>query len=183
MLFNECIPSETSFDWIDFIEKIAAPITIIAIFGIERFLNRQENREKQKRDWYLNVIVYPNLDRVNTFFRIFSEETTVKLEKFNESLKEDLAFSKLNMLKAKEFQSIRHLKHDFDNEFLTLVLVFDRELGLQLRSIIGQLEDNLIDYIDSMKAEKTEQDLFKFQEEIKNNQYLFHSILYSKIGN
>lgn len=108
----------------------------------------EAKRKEIDRQWYLNVIVNPNLELVNSFF----EETKLMCVESTRLL-DSLNGSKINDYKTTKAIRIKLFKdklRTFEYDFIYIVKSYSNNLSEQLMDSNRELEDQVLNFIDNI---------------------------------
>ncbi|MCH6200410.1 hypothetical protein MMU07_12540 [Aquiflexum sp. LQ15W] len=140
----------TGEDVLDFFDKtsgILSAVIIILIFIWERKINKKERINESLVNWYLNVLIERNIQKIDSFFEqleIFFIED-IKVSQNNLFLEdEDINFG----LKLDYIKKFDDLKENFNIQFLTIVSSLDSELYSICLNKINEVEDTVKSHID-----------------------------------
>lgn len=121
--------------------------------------SRDQDQQNQKETWFLNVIVLPQLEPINSFYHdLFNrlEEDRSYISSLASGLHEDYVIS-LAKLKARRKKDI----NDFFDQIIALVESYDVTLSSKVEQHVMNLEDIYVNIIDkySSKEEVSEREL------------------------
>lgn len=119
-------------------------ITLI-IFIIQNSQARKEQRRTIKENWYLTIILQPNMDELDKYYT----DEAVQLETQINKLKGQ--HGKETIQKAKSIKILRDLKNDFFNHFILMVQGYDVNIAQAAENILNELMDLNSDCIDHYK--------------------------------
>lgn len=182
----------------DSLIKIITPIVIILTFIIKevltyRYFVKQHNQsrvdfetnfnnsiELAKKNWYLNVLVQPNVKTINEFY----EASVIGfIETYNElktlaSIVTHKEFKKLSVAKAREF---KYKKRELEFNFINLIRSSSNLIANQLTGKINELDDLISkELIDN---DITKIDVEEFERKINLNKVELLTILFKYIEN
>jgi hypothetical protein len=112
---------------------------VIFLFIVERFYAAWLRKRDRRKDWYLKVLVEPNLKLINKFF----EDCIESLQKSMDDLKssDSQTHQEFKKTRAKSVFDFQDIKRKFEFEFLYLVKPFDYKLSEALNNVILKMED------------------------------------------
>ena len=141
------------FDWTISISDIISYILTILGFGIaiwqfnHQISKDRDNRNKEcKTTWFLNVIVLPHIENINSFYKNLLDEintVTEELIKIKNSPHNDY-LEKRTELCAKQKMYIS----DFFEFLYPLISSYSFELGKEVMKIKYDLEDSITKYLE-----------------------------------
>lgn len=126
----------------NFIATITLIITLI-IFIIQTCKSNKDKKENIKKNWYLTVIVQPNLNDINKFH----EETSQELEHEIKRLKRN-NYRNIILEKAKSIRKLQNIKTRFFNSFVTVVQSYNSSLANEVDGVLNELQDKNAIWID-----------------------------------
>lgn len=121
--------------------------TIIAIggfcFGIYQFIhqnkkNRASTKEQNEKNWYLSVLVIPQMERINIFF----EEAVEKVKAINNNNTSDM------IQRAKDLTAIKESIEVFFSPLEAAMKSFDPNLSESISNIEQNLQDEITNLVD-----------------------------------
>lgn len=113
---------------------------VIAIYQFRKQMgkNRELQTEQNKNNWYLSVIVIPQIQLINDFYRTLIHD-----------LLEDTSRPIPNIVELGTLQSIRKEQiNAFFEHMLSLVSSFDQELSNELSLKVQDLEDDVTKFLN-----------------------------------
>jgi len=122
--------------------------TIIAIggfgFGIYQFIqqnrkNRESTKEQNEKNWYLSVLVIPQMERINVFFETIVEK--IKSLNNNQNNHDLLRL-------AEEQTTIKESVEAFFSPLEAAMKSFDSELSENISTIEQDLQDEIVNIVD-----------------------------------
>ena len=159
---------------------IISPIVLVLIFIVDRFINFWLIKRENKRNWYLTVLINPNLEKINLLYKnLFDlyEKSTVDLSLYNG--KDD---NLINQKKSEVFGSLSILRRNFEMDFITPIYAMYPSLSEYLINELLNLEDYLSDNLDSnnYEIEQARKRINESKSNILNALYLPVSYLSNK---
>ncbi|MEP1152580.1 MAG: hypothetical protein ABJH08_12710 [Balneola sp.] len=137
-------------------------ILVLILFIIERVLNGRNQKKDSERNWYLNVIVQPNLEELKSFFKNY-KRVTIESFKYLYSFTPEKNNKVFLNIKSKEFDRIKDLRRGEIETFLLLINSFDVDLYSSLSTVIRDMEDWIIKKAD--EELDIEEVLYDFEDE------------------
>ena len=126
----------------------------ILIYSIERRYKYKTDRIKSKKDWFLNIVLSPQLEDLNKFY----DKVSDNLEKSIDSLVEnqDKGESETLMLinKRIEIAKFKKFRKDYFNNFSSSVRSFDGDLANKFDEVINEMDDIYSKVIENDILEK-----------------------------
>ena len=158
---------------------IISPIVLILIFIVDRFINFWLTKRENKRNWYLTVLINPNLEKINLFYKkLFDlyEKSSNLLSQYDD----DDNF--INQKKSEIFGNISILKRNFEMDFITPIYAMYPSLSEYMINELLNLEDYLSHNLDSnnYEIEQTRRRINESKSNILDALYLPISYLSNK---
>lgn len=119
-----------------------ALIITLIIFIIQTRQARKEQRRTINENWYLTIILQPNMDELDEFYKNEANQ----LEKLINKLKS--RHGKETTEKAKSIKSLRDLKNEFFNHFILMVQGYDVHIAQEAENVLNDLADLNSEWID-----------------------------------
>ena len=116
-------------------------ITLI-IFIIQTWQARKEQRRTINENWYLSIILQPNMDELDEFYKEEAQQLDTQINKLKGR------HGKETTEKAKSIKLLRDLKNDFFNHFILMVQGYDVNIAQNAEDILNELTDLNTDCID-----------------------------------
>jgi len=135
----------------NFIELVAIFLALIT-FITERTFNYFSEKRNSKYDWFLNIIVQPNLDDIDSFY----VKTDKKLRRACKDLQERNSYLQDEdyIVEARKYcNKFKKDRRRFFNNFVSMIGSFDKEMALQVDEIINKLDDCFVSAIDYANAD------------------------------
>ena len=104
-------------------------------FILQMKKNREEQISANRKNWYLTVIVVPQLDSINQFYHALIDKLIDDIQSLNGSTPNDLV--KLSQMQADEKDEI----NAFFDHLQSLVKSYDIDLSIRMSEIVLDLED------------------------------------------
>jgi hypothetical protein len=156
---------------------IISAFVLVSLFLIGHYINSRIRSKDRKQNWYLNVLVLPNIDKVNIFFNEVLELARNSIENLV-SLKDKQIHNVYLNTKSSEFGKIQKLKRDFEFEFILLIST-GLENSTNLINCLNSLEDNVLNILD--KSELEDKDSIELESVVKTGKTQFYTILFNQI--
>lgn len=158
--------------------KLIAIILGILTFTIERRLSFVKDKKTAKYDWFLKIIVQPNLSEIKKFYSDTHEEliTAYKelLELSHSSSTEDY------LVQCRKYcDTFKSNRRKFFNNFVSMVSAFDGQMALKVDEIINGLDDHYVTIIDFANADVDVEGMIG---EIFANKALLYQTLFNDIS-
>lgn len=162
----------------NFIEIVAISLAFFS-FIIERRLNYLSEKKNSKYDWFLNIIVQPNLEKIDLFY--------VKTDKKLRIACDDLQSKNLilgdeeYLVEARKYcNGFKKSRRKFFNNFVSMINAFDENMALQVEGIINKLDDCYVDAIDFANTADVDND--GMIDEVFRNKAELYQTLFNKIS-
>lgn len=156
--------------------NLISTIALICTLIIFNFQNRKSNKDKKvaiKQNWFMTIIVQPNLNGINEFYNNISDRLINELDK----LKTIRSPESIATQKAATNRVLKNIKSDFFDNFVTIVQSYESELATQIEGVLNDLQDLCSESIDNY--ENVEYHLTR--KRIFENRAILISILYNGI--
>lgn len=144
------IPEEEEHNFIgtdlfaNFVSAVALLITLI-IFIIQTIRARKEQRRTIKENWYLTIILQPNMEKLDKYYAEEAAQLEAQINKLRGR------HGKETTEKAKSNKILRDLKNDFFNHFILMIQGYDVNIAQAAENILNELTDLNSDSIDHYK--------------------------------
>lgn len=152
----------------------ATLIVTLIIFIYQNYKSVKEKKLAIRQNWFMTVIVQPNLNNINNFY----ENTVLKLNEHLCSIRRSHNTSTITVKKAKANRSIKNIKNDFFDDFVTIIQSYDKELATNTEKLLNNLQDLCSESIDNYS---TIEDRF-IRKKIFENRASLISLLYEGIN-
>lgn len=156
--------------------NLISTIALICTLLIFNLQNRKSNKDKKvaiKQNWFLTIIVQPNLNGINEFYNNISDRLINELD----NLKTIRTPGRIAAQKATTNRVVKKIKSDFFDNFVTIVQSYESELATQIEGVLNDLQDLCSESIDNY--ENVEYHLTR--KKIFENRAILISILYNGI--
>lgn len=128
LTFNECLTI--------FLAIVGVTVAIVQ-FRTQMAKNREEQKSENSKNWYLSVIVIPQIEGINMFYRKLIEDVLADISVLRSSNSEDVVL-------LSEKQAIRKEQiNAFFDHLQSLIRSFDIPLSRRIASEIEKLEDEV----------------------------------------
>ena len=150
--------------WEDHFIEMAAIILALCTFILERILNYKREKKNSKYDWFLKIIVEPNLDDIKEFYIKADNDLRIACKDLQnrESSLNDMEYAIQVRTYHNTFKTDRR---KFFNNFVSMIGSFDKKMALKVDGIINELDDfygTALDYANSdVNTEGMIADIFK----------------------
>lgn len=149
------------------VSAIALIITLV-IFIIQTRQSRKEQKRTINENWYLTIILQPNMEELDQFYK----EEAKQLEALINKLK--ARHGKETTEKAKANKILRELKNDFFNHFILMVQGYDVNIAQEAENILSELTDlnsNCIDQYNRVNIVDGKRRVFENKAKLINALY------------
>lgn len=156
--------------------NLISTIALICTLLIFNLQNRKSNKDKKvaiKQNWFLTIIVQPNLNGINEFYNNISDRLINELD----NLKTIRTPERIAAQKATTNRVVKKIKSDFFDNFVTIVQSYESELATQIEGVLNDLQDLCSESIDNY--ENVEYHLTR--KKIFENRAILISTLYNGI--
>lgn len=156
--------------------NLISTIALICTLLIFNLQNRKSNKDKKvaiKQNWFLTIIVQPNLNGINEFYNKISDKLINELD----NLKTIRTPGRIAVQKAMTNRVVKKIKSDFFDNFVTIVQSYESELATQIEEVLNDLQDFCSESIDNY--ENVEYHLTR--KKIFENRAILISTLYNGI--
>lgn len=122
---------------------------LLAIYQFRKQMKETRNStlKAQKENWYLNVIVLPQLENIDTFYKDFINTLSDELREIKSDATHMVA-ARLDLKIAEKKQNLKSDINDKLEHITVLVRSFDTTLGSDVSSVVMELEDACTDILD-----------------------------------
>lgn len=128
--------------------NLISTIALICTLLIFNLQNRKSNKDKKvaiKQNWFLTIIVQPNLNGINEFYNNISDRLINELD----NLKTIRTPERIAAQKATTNRVVKKIKSDFFDNFVTIVQSYESELATQIEGVLNDLQDLCSESIDN----------------------------------
>ena len=147
--------NESWFSWsLSLGEALTIICVIISVWIAIKQFNKSMNETRklsvitQKETWFLNVIVLPQLEPINDFYKELLNDFEIKkrtIQDISQKLQHQQYLLELAIIKQGGTQSI----NNFFDQICALVKSYDIQLGATIEGVVMELEDLFVKIIDS----------------------------------
>lgn len=116
-------------------------ITLI-IFIIQTRQARKEQSRTINENWYLTIILQPNMEELDEFYKEEAKQLETQIHKLKGR------HGKETTEKAKSLKSLRDLKNEFFNHFILMVQGYNVQIAQDAENILNELADLNSECID-----------------------------------
>lgn len=156
----------------NFISTIAIIITLIT-FIIQSWSANKDRKKEIKQNWFMSVIIQPNLDNIDKFYNQVSQSISSNISVLKRAT--DGRF--IPRQKARANRALRNLRNDFFDDFVTIVQSYDKSLATSINITINDLQDLCSQQIDNY----LNADTYSLKKRIYENRAALISLLYEGI--
>lgn len=153
-------------------------LVVVLIFIIGRYFDSKIRSKEIKRNWFLNIIVIPNIKTVDCFINEILNSTNKSYQTLV-AAKNSNTFNDYISIKSKEFGTFQKIKRVFEFDFLSLVQSGSDGISILLSIKLNKLEDDIMNILDKENFEIS--DMTNIEKKIKSFKSEFYSILYNQI--
>lgn len=122
-----------------------ALLITLVIFIIQTRQARKEQRRTIKENWYLTIILQPNMEKLDNYYTNEAAQLETQINKLRGRHGKD------TIEKAKSIKVLRDLKNDFFNYFILMVQGYDVNIAQAAENILNELMDLNSNCIDQYK--------------------------------
>ncbi len=150
-----------------------AIILTIAIFIRQNYINNKDRKKETKKNWYMSVIIQPNLNNIDKFYNQIHQRINNNIN----TLKGITDGRFIQRQKARANRTLRDLRNDFLDNFVTIVQSYDKSLATKINKTINDLQDLCSQQIDNY----SNTDISQIKKKIYENRASLISLLYEGI--
>ncbi len=150
-----------------------AIILTIAIFIRQNYINNKDRKKETKKNWYMSVIIQPNLNNIDKFYNQIHQRINNNIN----TLKGITDGRFIQRQKARANRTLRDLRNDFLDNFVTIVQSYDKSLATKINKTINDLQDLCSQQIDNY----SNTDISQIKKKIYENRSSLISLLYEGI--
>lgn len=154
------------------ISTIAIIVTLF-IFIIQSLKANKDRNKGINQNWYMSVIIQPNLNNIDNFYNKIHQ-------RINNNINELKGITDGRLIprkKARANRSLRDLRNDFIDNFVTIVQSYDTSLATKINRTINDLQDLCSNQIDNY----LNADIHQIKKRIYENRASLISLLYEGI--
>lgn len=141
---------------------------IILLFLAERLMTYFSNRSMKKIEFFQEIIVKPNLEKITKFYTEFYEKLQGIINEIRNATGTN---DSLDDLKSTKLEELKMDKIRFDLEFLSLVRSANLAKYVKLSNILNQIEDLATEILTNSQLSSL--DLLEIEKEIYSNKASF----------
>ena len=168
----------------NFVSSLAILVTFI-IFIFQYRYDVKDRRRNTNENWYMNVIIQPNLCEINEYYEklitlLQSKIKQLKTKQKNQTLE-----------KARAVKDLKYLSKDFVDYFVTILQSYDTSLAGRVENILNNLQDKMsewVDEYDNVQIDNCKRDIFENKADLVNELYScitkskpWYKVLWSKL--
>lgn len=160
----------------DFYANVISTLAIIltiAIFIRQNYINNKDRKKETKKNWYMSVIIQPNLNNIDKFYNQIHQRINNNIN----ALKGITDGRFIQRQKARANRTLRDLRNDFLDNFVTIVQSYDKSLATKINKTINDLQDLCSQQIDNY----SNTDISQIKKKIYENRASLISLLYEGI--
>lgn len=160
----------------DFYANVISTLAIIltiAIFIRQNYINNKDRKKETKKNWYMSVIIQPNLNNIDKFYNQIHQRINNNIN----ALKGITDGRFIQRQKARANRTLRDLRNDFLDNFVTIVQSYDKSLATKINKTINDLQDLCSQQIDNY----LNTDISQIKKKIYENRASLISLLYEGI--
>lgn len=154
------------------VSTIAIIVTLI-IFIIQSWNSNKERKKQIKQNWFMSVIIQPNLDSIDKFYNQVSQSLISNINVLQRTT--DGRF--IPRQKARANRALRNLRNNFFDDFVTIVQSYNTTLATKINKTINDLQDLCSQQIDNY----SETNIPQIKKKIYENRASLISLLYEGI--
>lgn len=146
-IFKQYVDLVGKDSYANLIATIGLILTLL-LFMFQNWRDRIAKKKAMKENWYLSIIVQPNLENINSFYRTIED----KLASNVRTLKATTNPNSIIKKKIASNRDIQNEKKNFFNNFVTIVQAYDNNLANQIDEYLNNLDDYCTEVIDSFST-------------------------------
>lgn len=144
-------PKPELFSWsISFGDVIAliGMIGSVGFFCWQLYNTRKENRENLRSTWFLDVIIQPNMDMINTFYDNTIDDADSKIKALSVKYNSGGAAKEINNELAKYQRELKDYVKTSLGHFQALLKASEPKIANEIDSVLDDLVDLVTNHID-----------------------------------
>ena len=169
------VTTSTSF-WKDFIPLISS-IVVICLFIIDRIIGFYLRKKEVERNWYLKVLIEPEINKISIFYKDTFEGYKASAEFLK--ISNQKPHNDYISLKSIEFGKFQSLKRELEAEVIFPIQIRYPNVGESVTEELRNLEDHFTSCLDSELF--SEDNIKQFQLYIAKNRAFLLKKLYSPL--
>ena len=177
MIFSCCTPVEPSL-WQKILPTLIGPSIVLFLFIVGRFLDSTIRLREVKRNWYLKVIIDPNISKLEEFYTNVLSTVRASIS-ILVPLKSSKNFSEYLTEKSLEIGKFQVIKRKFEIEFIALIQTNYPEISNELESLLRDLEDKITACLDKQDLDESHYSTLEI--ELSSTKYELLKILYKPL--
>lgn len=141
----EDVKEERNFFGTDLFANLVSAGALLITLIIFIFQTRQARKEQRRtinENWYLSIILHPNMDELDKFYKEEANQLEAQINKLKGRHGKEITE------KAKSIKFLRDLKNDFFNHFILMVQGYDVNIAQNAENILNELTDLNSECID-----------------------------------
>ena len=141
----EDVKEERNFFGTDLFANLVSAGALLITLIIFIFQTRQARKEQRRtinENWYLSIILHPNMDELDKFYKEEAKQLETQINKLKGRHGKEITE------KAKSIKLLRDLKNDFFNHFILMVQGYDVNIAQNAENILNELTDLNSECID-----------------------------------
>ena len=148
--------------------SVGALIITLIIFIIQSRQARKEQKRTINENWYLTIILQPNMEELDEFYKKEANQLEALINKLK------ARHGKETTEKAKANKILREIKNDFFNHFILMVQGYDVNIAQEAENILNELTDfnsNCIDQYSKINIVDSKRKVFENKAKLINALY------------
>ena len=128
----EDVKEERNFFGTDLFANLVSAGALLITLIIFIFQTRQARKEQRRtinENWYLSIILHPNMDELDKFYKEEANQLEAQINKLKGRHGKEITE------KAKSIKLLRDLKNDFFNHFILMVQGYDVNIAQNAENI------------------------------------------------
>lgn len=153
-------------------------LVVTLLFVVGRFLDSKIRSKEIRRTWYLNVIINPNILKLESFYN----DTAKQLDQSIQHLcnLQTSAFDTYVAQQTIEIGKFQKLKRKFEIGFIALIQTNYSEIAGELTAVIIELEDEITECLANQKL--SVEDFDDVEKKINESKHKLYSILFRPLS-
>lgn len=148
MIVYSCTEAVVNNSWLNTIlPATISGFIVIALFLVGRRYDAKLRLKSIQREWYMSVIILPNLKKVEDFPKFICTELKESIGILSSS-KDSTSHNKYIELKSIEIGKFQSIKREFEFDFIQLVRTHYHDNAIALNELLGDLEDVITKLLD-----------------------------------
>tara|TARA_R110002051_G_scaffold69946_2_gene125796 strand:+ start:7191 stop:7766 length:576 start_codon:yes stop_codon:yes gene_type:complete len=113
----------------------------ILIYFFERRYKYKTDRTKSKKDWFLNIVLSPQLEQLNEFYDQVLNNLEESINRLVDNQIEGASDTLMLINKRIEIAKFKKFRKDYFNNFSASIRSFDGDLANKFDEIINEVDD------------------------------------------